>query len=220
MNTPRDKKLGVLFLILVISIAGYYFYQQSPQVTEKGVLSVEGEPGFTAGETGFEDGSKISGTPGEPKEPQIMKVDVKGEVKTPGVFVAKHGDRVIDVIAQAGNFTGKADKDQVNLAQLVEDQMVIYVPEIGEAPGSSAASMQAKISGSAANGGSAGVKVNINTAEAAELETLSGIGPSKSSAIIEYREKNGPFQKIEDLKNITGIGDKTFEKLMDSISVK
>ncbi|PLT34634.1 helix-hairpin-helix domain-containing protein [Bacillus sp. V5-8f] len=218
MNTPRKKKIVILSLVCLISIAGYFFYQQSLQGMDNEPLTEEGETVFTAGQNELDKRSHFTGTPSKEKEPIVIKVDVKGAVQTPGVFVAEEGDRVIDVVAKAGNFTSNADKDQVNLAQLIEDEMVIYVPEIGEMSDSKVVPTRLEPSGSAANNGTQ--NININTAQASDLETLPGIGPSKSAAIIEYRETNGPFREVEDLKNITGIGDKTFEKLMGSISVK
>jgi competence protein ComEA len=90
--------------------------------------------------------------------------------------------------------------------------MVIYIPAKGEAG-------IAVPSGSVTQNGSSD-KININNADESQLQEIPGIGPAKASAIIEYRESNGSFNTIEDIKNITGIGDKTFEKLKDSISVK
>ena len=139
--------------------------------------------------------------------------------------MAEPGDRVIDLIAAAGDFTKNADLDKVNLAQLVEDQMVIYVPRVGEeevevAGTTFGARWRLGTNGTESATSSNNSQVNLNTATQTELETLTGIGPSKAIAIIEYRETTGKFQQIEDLKNIPGIGDKTFEKLQDSITVK
>lgn len=150
----------------------------------------------------------------------IIKVDVKGAVKSPGIFTAQAGDRVIDLISAAGSFTDKADKDKVNFAQIVEDQMVIYVPEIGEEDKGYLENMQVGSSGDAVSGGTSGGLVNLNTATQEDLETLTGIGPSKANAILEYRETVGKFKEVDELKKVTGIGDKTFERLRDSISVK
>lgn len=130
---------------------------------------------------------------------------------------------MIDLISKAGSFTDKADKDKVNFAQLVEDQMVIYVPKIGEEGIELPGNASAASSGTAATGGaseSSRGQVNLNTATKEDLETLSGIGASKATAILEYRDTIGKFKQIDELKNVSGIGDKTFEKLKDSISVK
>ncbi|PKR85134.1 helix-hairpin-helix domain-containing protein [Heyndrickxia camelliae] len=141
-----------------------------------------------------------------------MKIDVKGAVVHPGVYDAQKDERVLDVIQKAGGFQKKADQRKVNLAEKVHDEMVIYVPEKGETPDNEI-NFETPISSQDEG------KVNINTADLAQLQTLTGIGPSKASAIIEYREKNGGFKKVEDLTNVTGIGEKTLEKLRDSIIV-
>lgn len=153
-------------------------------------------------------------------EPEIIKVDVKGAVKSPGIFTAQAGDRVIDLISAAGSFTEKADTDKVNFAQIIEDQMVIYVPEIGEEDKGNLENIQVGTSGDAVTKGTSGGLVNLNTATQEDLQTLTGIGPSKANAILEYRESIGKFKEVDELKQVTGIGDKTFERLRDSISVK
>lgn len=141
-------------------------------------------------------------------------VDVKGAVNRPGVYTASNQERVIDVINRAGGLSENADEMLVNFAQKVTDEMVIYIPVIGEE--ADGYTMQEIAGSQSANDGI----ININSATESELETLAGIGPSKAASIIEYREANGPFQQIEDIKKISGIGDKTFEKLKDSIKIK
>ncbi|WP_245745182.1 helix-hairpin-helix domain-containing protein [Lentibacillus persicus] len=143
----------------------------------------------------------------EQVEPEIVMVDVKGEVTSPGVYEIASDSRVNDVIQMAGGFTNEADKTMVNLAQKVQDEMVILIPETGsEASGS--------ITQSNGDG-----KVRINYAEQSEIETLNGIGPSKAEAIIQYREENGLFKSEEDLLNVPGVGEKTLESLQEDIQV-
>jgi len=153
----------------------------------------------------------------EAVEPKEMKVDVKGAVQVPGLYVALDGERVFDLVEKAGGFTAEADRNRVNLAQIVEDQMVIYVPLIGE--GEENISLQAGIGSVGTGNAQEEQKVNLNTASEVELQTLTGIGPSKAAAIIQYRTENGPFKSIEELKNISGIGEKTFEKLKEDIAI-
>ncbi|MGE6259473.1 helix-hairpin-helix domain-containing protein [Heyndrickxia sporothermodurans] len=143
---------------------------------------------------------------------QKIIVDLKGEVMKPGIYEASPIDRIQDVITKAGGFKKNADQTQVNLALKVKDEMVIYVPKLGEKtnPIHSISSSSDSINND---------KVNINTANSEQLQSISGIGPSKAASIIEYREQNGPYKKIEEIKNVTGIGDKTFEKLKESITV-
>ena len=150
---------------------------------------------------------------------ETLFVDVKGAVGKPGVYEAQINERVIDIINKAGGLIDSADEAKINFAMRVEDEMVIYVPEIGEVIEEAAAIV---IGGGLQGTGQtkSDGKVNLNTADETELQTLTGIGPSKAAAIIEFRETNGPFKAIEDLKSISGIGEKTFEKLKESIRVK
>lgn len=147
------------------------------------------------------------------EEVQSIMVDVKGAVNTQGVYELRQGDRVKDAIDMAGGVTENADELQVNYAQILEDEMLLYVPAKGEV-GEIATTTE--INGTETNNG----LVNINKATSEELQNLTGVGPSKAEAIIAYREENGGFQTIEDLQNVTGIGEKSFEKLKGEISVK
>ena len=146
-------------------------------------------------------------------------VDVKGAVNTPGVYLLTNEDRVVDAIEKAGGYTEEADTRLVNHAQRLQDEMVIYIPKKGEDLEFKQETTSQTINIPSNNESSSG-KVNINSADEAVLTTLPGIGPSKAQAIIEYRENSGSFKTIEDLKNVSGIGDKTFEKLRDFIDVK
>lgn len=140
-------------------------------------------------------------------------VDVKGAVSSPGLYEAKEGDRVLDAIDQAGGLIKTADEKQVNFAQKVHDEMIIYIPEKGEVVEEALPAMAAPSSTQAAG------KININRADLSELQNLPGVGPAKAQAIIDYREEQGPFKKVEDIQNVSGIGEKTFEKLQESITV-
>ncbi|MFS0786253.1 helix-hairpin-helix domain-containing protein [Shouchella sp. 1P09AA] len=141
-------------------------------------------------------------------------VDVKGAIEQPGVYSFIEGDRVDDAIDRAGGFTETAEVNQVNLAQKLIDEQVIYVPEIGEEP------VQVAIGAGGSGGQDEEGKVNLNTASVEELQALPGIGPSKAATIVQYREENGLFQTVEDIKNVSGIGEKSYESLKDAISVK
>ena len=140
----------------------------------------------------------------------VIFVDIKGAVKNPGVYQMKVGDRVKDALDAAGGLTAEADSQKVNLAQRVEDQMVIVVPKVGEEaeeiPAGATSKEEAKEG-----------KVNINTATVEELKTLKGVGEKKAEAIIEYRKKNGSFKTKEDLMKVRGIGKKLFESFQERI---
>ncbi|MGE7759184.1 helix-hairpin-helix domain-containing protein [Peribacillus sp. NPDC097895] len=211
MDGILKKKMVMTAAAMATGVAAIYFFLQpgkDPVDQPEDIFAVSAK----------KDGVEQSENETD-EEPPIIKVDVKGAVQAPGVFTAQAGDRVIDLISAAGSFTDKADKNKVNFAQIVEDQMVIYVPEVGEEDWGLTEHIQAASSGSASLGTSSG-QVNLNTATQEELETLTGIGPSKAAAILEYRETAGKFEQVDDLKKVSGIGDKTFERLQDSISVK
>lgn len=162
-----------------------------------------------------EEGTETAGDKQAEQVPQAMKADIKGAVKKPGVYEAIEGQRVIDLLEKAGGLTGKADSTKINFALKITDEMVIYVPEEGEIlEETRAGAGNGEVKGQQDSG-----KVNLNGADEAELQTLPGIGPSKAAAIIEHRDTNGPFKDIEDLKLISGIGEKTFEKLKEHINV-
>lgn len=140
-------------------------------------------------------------------------VDVKGEVKVPGLYEVKKGERLKFVIDKAGGFTREADSNLINLAIKVTDEMMIYVPKIGEVSAGEPFILGNQNSSNES-------KINLNEASEEEFESLPGIGPAKAATFVQYREENGPFTKIEDIKNISGIGDKTFEKLKEHIFVQ
>ena len=134
-------------------------------------------------------------------------VHILGAVERPGLYELREGDRAVDAVAAAGGFTDVADQSQLNLARFVTDGEQIVVLAIGEAPPSGP-------SGAVVAG-----KVDINTADAAALETLPRVGPAMSARILAWREANGRFTAIEDLMSVTGIGEKTFEGLKDLVTV-
>ena len=140
----------------------------------------------------------------------VIFVDIKGEVKKPGVYQMKVGDRVKDALDAAGGLTEEADSQKVNLAKRLEDQMVIVVPKVGE-------EAEEIPAGETRNEATKEGKVNINTATVEELKTLKGVGEKKAEAIIEYRKKNGSFQTKEDLMKVRGIGKKLFESFQERI---
>ncbi|MBB5354552.1 competence protein ComEA [Anoxybacillus mongoliensis] len=144
------------------------------------------------------------------EEQSSVVVDVKGAVKRAGVYEVASTSRIYDVIQLAGGLTNEADETKVNFAMKVHDEMVIYVPKKGEDILVETASQTSSSSG----------KININTATIDQLQTLQGIGPAKASAIIAYREEHGPFQKVEDLLHVSGIGPKSLEKIKEQIVVR
>ena len=169
------------------------------------------------------------------KVEEEFKVDIKGQVINPGIYSLKANSRVIDVIAAAGGLTGEADTSVLNLSKKIKDEMVIIVysrEEVIDFHKTKEIEKQVEercvqkdeeslkndaciISDSEV---SKTGKVSINTASLEELMTLTGIGEAKAKDIISYREKNGPFKTIEDIKNVSGIGDSVFAKIKENIT--
>lgn len=145
------------------------------------------------------------------EEVSFYMVDVKGQVKFPGVYEVQADLRVHDVIQLAGGFLETAKSETINLAQKISDEMVIYVPHLEEEGN--------KVSIETGSYSQEQTKISLNQATAGELETLPGIGPSKAEAIIHYREEFGKFESIDELTNVSGIGTKTLEKLRDYIEL-
>lgn len=208
--------------LLVLGCLYYFFINQPAATNQQTITGIEKNSSPTLGGNSTSSGEKDKNQSEQTKtadKAEAWIVDVKGEIKQPGVYPAGQNERVMDVIQKAGGLTDNADSSQVNFAAHVEDAMVIYIPAKGETPVNAPAANPAPAAAKSTPGSSGG-KININKADENELQNLPGIGPAKATAIVQYRQDNGPFQTIDDLKKISGIGDKTFEKLKESISVQ
>ena len=197
-----ERYRGYILIVLLnlIVLGGMFFFLRRPQPEPIFILTPE-----------------PTATPLPTPTPRPLCVYVSGAVAHPDVYELPYDSIVRDAIEAAGGPTGEADLNRINLARRVHDEEQIYVPQKGEeSPPISPPSSPSLPSLSSQGGG----KVNINTATAQELDALPGVGPSIAQRIIEYRTTNGPFQSIEDIKNVGGIGDVTFEKLKDKITVQ
>lgn len=195
-----EKYRTILIMAVVVMIAStlYVKNQKRPAKVDSFVLANEWEEKPVANEIEQENHS--------------VYVDLKGAVKQPGMYELEEGRRVYDVIELAGGILEHADENQINYALRLEDEMIIYIPYIGE-------NME-EITPTTTEGSTSDGKIRINQATESELITLPGIGAAKAAAIIQYREEHGPFQEVEDLLNISGIGQKTLERFVDMITVK
>ena len=196
-------KVGVLFVCLIIGMGLFWRSRQGEEVEEADTSLAE----TTILPQEVEDKTTIS---------TVIYVDVKGEVHHPGVYQMKAENRVKDLIEAAGGFTPLADDQKLNLAQLLEDQMVIVVPKKGEEVNSELAQAPTSQKKEVGKEG----KVNINTATVEELKTLKGIGEKKAEAIIEYRKQNGSFKNKEELMKVRGIGKKLYESFQERVIVQ
>lgn len=211
MRRRSDLMIYALTAVLLLGAASIWWqgirpssFDISPIPTDSGDQD-HTNPGQTTGET--------SGAPPE-KAPPIW-VHVAGAVQSPGVYSVEEGSRVHQVIELAKPLDD-ANLDALNLASVLRDSDKIYVPSKEElAPGTNPAAAGGTVQPTGPR-----YPVNINTAPSAELQWLPGIGPSLAGAIITYRTENGCFQSPEEIKNVSGIGDKTFAKFAHLIVTK
>ncbi len=160
-------------------------------------------------------------------KPQNVTCDISGAVKNQGVYTLKKGARLNELITAAGGLKTNAQIKNVNRALILNDQDKIRIPYKGEKITKKA--IVESYSSDSAEPNSAEVasdtsvaennKVNINTADAAQLQKLNGIGEKKAQQIISYRQKNGQFKAVDELKQVSGIGDKTFAGLKDQLEI-
>ncbi|WP_201342640.1 helix-hairpin-helix domain-containing protein [Streptococcus suis] len=153
----------------------------------------------------------------ESEELSQLTVDVKGAVEKPGLYTLEAGARVNDAVEAAGGLISQADPKSINLAQKLSDEAVVYVASkdenisvVASTTASSAMSPEEKSTS----------LVNLNTATEADLQTISGIGAKRAADIIAYREANGGFKSVNDLNNVSGIGDKTMESIRPYVTVE
>ncbi len=213
--STRDKKNGLrglvekvapsgasrvgaaVLVLLVVALVAWYFYNQGKSPT----FEVKAAESSIAAQEGDAASSE--------EEPRVV-VYISGAVASPGVYSLSEGSRVNDVVELAGGFLENAEPSSVNLARVISDGEQISIPtveQIEESRASQSSASTAAVSG----------LVNINTADITALQTLSGIGEATAQAIVDDREKNGPFASLEDLMRVDGIGEKKFAKIRDSI---
>ncbi|WP_324824031.1 helix-hairpin-helix domain-containing protein [Sinanaerobacter sp. ZZT-01] len=150
-------------------------------------------------------------------EDNVIFIDVSGAVHKPSVVQLTEGSRVFEAIELAGGINEEADTKNINLAQTLKDGEKIYIQTKEEAL--SGTKVESKIHTNK-EGGDGENKINLNRADSMELQKLKGVGPSTAERILAYREQYGAFKSIEELKNVSGIGEKTFEKLKNYIYIE
>ncbi len=223
MNDFDLKKKVVLISICVLLLGvGIYFavsYYKSLEEETKEVNTIKEEVPIKK-ETSKDD-------------TKIIKVDIKGEVKNPNIYTMNETERIIDVITKAGGLTKKADTSMINLSKRLTDEMVIIIyskeqvrkytetkqeeqkkQELCNEEVQNDACIEEKQEEKEQTG-----KININTATLEQLQTLPRIGEAKAKNILAYRKKNGGFKKIEEIKEISGIGESIFDQIKDYITI-
>jgi competence protein ComEA len=190
----RAELVGLIAVVgVTIAGAGFWYVRSLPAPVE--VRSAPAEAPVTA--------PTASAAP-----PAVILVDVAGWVRHPGVYEFVEGARVIDAIDAAGGARPGALLQSLNLAAPLADGTQVLVPKEGQPPPATSGGV-----------GTGTVLINVNTATNAELETLPGIGEVIAQAIVDHRTENGPFTSVEQLLDVTGIGDATLENIRDLVTV-
>ncbi|KAA0688026.1 helix-hairpin-helix domain-containing protein [Enterococcus faecium] len=204
-------------VVLIFCIANGFllsnllFHREPEEIAAKEMLS----PFSSSEENQLPEGNTVE----EDVRPKVMYTDIKGSVKEPGIYSFSSEERVYDVLKRAGGLLEEADSDRINFSAKIEDQQVLYIPAIGEELPEHLNQLVSP-EGKQSTADSEPSKININTASPSELQQIPGIGSVKAQEIIRFREENGSFQKVEDLQEISGIGEKTVEKLKNFVTIK
>lgn len=225
-DMPTSLRIG---LVLLGAIILFILFQGLWQLTSGDTHLIDGSA-QSSWQEGSEEGLTVTqaeaaqeGTEASTSQPARLSVHVVGEVANPGLYEVDAGSRVQAAIDAAGGFTNDANQGSVNLAREIVDgeQIVVASKNASAAGASGAGSAGTASSGTSASGasGASGGFVNINTADIAGLSSLSGIGEATAKKIIADREKNGPFKTTKDITRVSGIGDKKYEAIKDSITV-
>jgi len=204
-----QKRIIIIIAILVIGIIGYYIYGR-----EKGGDDIIDNEEILIKQNETE----------ENKQGKIV-VHITGAVKKEGVYTLNENSRITDAVNEAGGLTDDADMSKINLAYVLEDGVKIKIPSKNDKEDESVNEETTELEEiveniSESNTESENSIININKATQTELESLPGIGPSIALKIINYRNENGKFSSIEDLKNVSGIGESKYENIKNLISVK
>lgn len=204
----KEYKIIVICTGLGLLVGGFFLLKPAPQTPVK-ETNLQAEVAAVSKDSSTE--KEVNKE--EPLEQDLITVDVKGAVKSPGIYDLPVGSRVNDAVQKAGGLTEQADSKSLNLAQKVSDEALVYVPTKGE----ESASQQA--GSGAPSSTSKDKKVNLNKASLEELKQVKGLGGKRAQDIIDHRETNGKFKSVDELKTVSGIGAKTIEKLKDYVTV-
>ncbi|MDR0853508.1 MAG: helix-hairpin-helix domain-containing protein [Clostridiales Family XIII bacterium] len=228
----RKKRKMILAGFVICFVVVIALVQVFSDGDDAGEIIV-GDTALQDDSSGDEDGSGDENAAAEAekatKSSAVIMVDVGGAVNTPTVVAMSEGSRVVDAIELAGGLRDDANVQTINQAQVLEDGQKIYIPTNDEVASGLEKARGAGTTGSGTgmtgyDGGVSGGdvnsdKININSSDGAALQQITGVGPATAQKIIDYRTSNGKFAKIEDIMNVSGIGQKTFEKMKEHICV-
>lgn len=212
--TKREQIVILLIVSMIIILFGFKFLVKDLLAPKNPTLGLVTQGNIEPNKDLYNEDVIVE----ETYNPLIM-VHISGQVINPGIIELVLGDRVIDAVNLAGGLTKNADLDRINLAKKVSDEEKIYVPKIGEEVSVEISNEPIPIPNTQTSSDNQGNRLNINLCSSNELESLPGIGEVIAGRIIEYRSSR-PFKSIDELKNVSGIGDKKFEGIKDLIIVK
>lgn len=200
--TKKERTVIILLIMVIVLLSIISFFNKNYSTVTKDELGDEVDP---------EDLLIELEEPENETEDGIIMVHISGQVYNPGLVELPSNSRVIDAVNLAGGLKKDADLDKINLAKKLADEEKIYIPKIGEE--------ETTMENYTNMESSSGDKININTCTKEELTSLPGIGEVLAGRILEYREQN-PFNTIDDIKNVSGIGEKKFESIKELIRIR
>ena len=206
----KEYKIIVICAGLGLVLGGCFLLKPSTQAPAK-ESNLQAEVTTVSKDSASEKEEKSQKSETEEVEQDLITVDVKGAVKSPGIYDLPVGSRINDAVQKAGGLTENADSKSINLAQRISDEALVYVPTKEEATSQEAHSN--------ASNTKENKKVNLNKASLEELKQVKGLGAKRAQDIIDHRESNGKFKSVDELKKVSGIGAKTIEKLKEYVTV-
>lgn len=229
-----EKKTYII--IVLLALGGFYYVNRQPAADNSALLSSGQSMSENSGQSLQSSSvSSVAASASSAASAANAEVvcDISGAVKHQGVYRLKNGARLEDLIEEAGGLTKDAQLKAINRSQLLKDQDKIYIPGKGDkvgaaqtansaaasTPVSSSASSSSSSVSSSTSGAASGDLINLNTATASDLQKLNGIGEKKAEQIIAYRQEKGSFKSIDELKEVSGIGDKTFAAIKDQLTI-
>ncbi|EFM35350.1 comEA protein [Streptococcus sp. oral taxon 071 str. 73H25AP] len=207
----KEYKIIVICAVLGLALGAFFLLKPTSQTPVK-ETNLQAEVAAVSKDSSSEKEIKKEEKEESPEQ-DLITVDVKGAVKSPGIYDLPVGSRVHDAVQKAGGLTDEADSKSLNLAQKVSDEALVYVPSKGEE------GVSQQTGSGTSSSTSKEKKVNLNKASLEELKQIKGLGGKRAQDIIDHRETNGKFKSVDELKKVSGIGAKTIEKLKDYVTV-
>ena len=221
IDLKNKKIIGLVIITIIIFIVSIFLYKQKSSnafkeeyMTE--IFEEESNDNMEYTETLEEDTTIINE---DSIDRNKIIVEIKGEVAKPDVYQLEEGSIIKDLIDMVGGVTEEADLSRINRAEELLNHELIIIGNINDETESSVVQNNSTYSSNGNNSDKVSTLININTADLEQLKEITGIGNIKAQSIIDYREANGGFKSLEELKNVDGIGDKTFEKIKEQITL-